>query len=69
MTASYDVWEAGGLKIFFKNVGKATFAFGNTFANNPVKALDIGSNFGTSKKVEIQVKGYQQKLIWFNLQH
>ena len=43
VTVSDATIEAEGLKDFFKSSGKATVIFGKKVANNPVKALAIGS--------------------------
>ena len=47
MTVSDATIEAGGLKDFFKSVGRATVNFGKKVANNPVRALEIASKIGS----------------------
>ena len=48
MTVSDATIEAEGLKDFFKRVGRATVNFGKKVANNPVRALEIASEIGSS---------------------
>ena len=43
MTVSDATIEAEGLKDFFKSVGRATVNFGKEVANNPIRALEIGT--------------------------
>ena len=46
MTFSDATIEAGGLKDFFKSVGRATVNSGKEVAHNPVRALQIASKMG-----------------------
>ena len=48
MTVSDATIEAEGLKDFFKSVAKATVNFGKKVANNPVRAIGIGSKIGSA---------------------
>ena len=48
MTVSDATIEAGGLKDFFKSVGRATVNFGKKVANNPVRAIEIASKIGSA---------------------
>ena len=48
MTVSDATIEAGGLKDFFKSVGKTTVNFGKKVVNYPVRALEIASKIGSA---------------------
>ena len=48
MTVCDATREAKVLKVFFKNLGRATVYFGKKVANNPVRALEIASKIGSA---------------------